>query len=268
MLELTDEQIQRYSRHIILPQVGGKGQSRIRRAKVLVVGAGGLGSPVALYLAAAGVGRIGIVDDDVVEISNLQRQIIHSTGEIGVPKVDSAVRAIEALNPDVEAVPMRLRLASENILDVIEGYDIVVEGSDNFPTKFLVNDACVMAGKPLVTAGILRFEGQAMTILPGRSPCYRCVYKEPPPPGAIPRCQEAGVLGAVAGIMGSIQASEALKLILGIGEPLSGRVLFLDALRMKFRDVRVPKNPNCPVCGENPTITQLIDYELHCEVPS
>jgi len=262
----TEEQIERYSRHIILPEVGGEGQRKLLRARVLVVGAGGLGSPVALYLAAAGVGAIGMVDSDTVELSNLQRQVLHTTADLGVSKALSAKATMEAINPDCVVTPHQLRLTAQNVLEVIAGYDLVVDGSDNFPTRYLVNDACVIAGKPLSHAGILRFEGQVTTILPGKGPCYRCLYPEPPPPGLVPSCQQAGVLGATAGVMGTIQSTEVLKLILGVGEPLVGRLLLYDGLEMAFRIVRVLRQPDCPVCGEHPTITAPIDYEEFCGV--
>jgi adenylyltransferase/sulfurtransferase len=266
VMSFTEEQIERYSRHIILPEVGGKGQRRLLEARVLIIGAGGLGSPVGLYLAAAGVGNIGLVDSDAVELSNLQRQILHTTSDLGRHKCLSARESMEAINPDVRVIPHELRLTSDNILDIIAGYDIVVDGSDNFPTRYLVNDACVMAGKPLSHAGILRFEGQVTTILPGQGPCYRCLYPDPPPPGLVPSCQEAGILGATAGVMGTIQAAEVLKLILGIGNPLAGRILLFNALEMTFRELRVPRHPNCPLCGSHPTITRLIDYEEFCSL--
>ncbi|MFB3883386.1 MAG: molybdopterin-synthase adenylyltransferase MoeB [Armatimonadota bacterium] len=266
MIEFSEEQVERYSRHIILPEVGGAGQSRLLRAKVLLIGAGGLGSPVGLYLAAAGVGHIGIVDSDVVEISNLQRQVLHATADVGRPKCLSARDTMTAINPDVEVAPYHLRLTSETILDVIGDYDVVVDGADNFPTRYLVNDACVMAGKPLAHAGILRFEGQVTTIVPGQGPCYRCLYPDPPPPGLVPSCQEAGILGATAGVIGTIQATEVLKLILGIGDLLVGRLLLYSGLEMTFRVVRVARQLDCPVCGERPTITRLMDYEEFCSL--
>lgn len=263
---LTNEQIERYSRQLILPDIGGKGQQKILDAKVLVIGAGGLGSPVLLYLASAGVGKIGIVDCDKVDLSNLQRQIVHSTSTIGTPKVESAKARLNAINPEVEIVPYNLRITSANIMDIIKDYDIVVDGSDNFPTRFLVNDACVLAKKPFSHGGIFRFDGQAITILPGESACYRCLFPEPPPPGLVPSCQEAGILGVVPGIIGTIQANEVLKYILGTGNLLSGRLLVFNALDSSFRHVKVPKDPNCPVCGKNPTVTKLIDYEQFCSL--
>jgi adenylyltransferase/sulfurtransferase len=265
---MTDDQRQRYSRHTMIPEIGEQGQLQLLDAKVLLIGAGGLGSPAAMYLAAAGVGTLGIVDFDVVDISNLQRQILHHMDDVGRPKVETAAEAIAALNPDVTVVPHRLLLRSDNAMDVIRGYDVVVNGSDNFPTRYLVNDACAMLGIPLVDGSIYRFEGQVAVFDPARGgPCYRCVYPEPPPPGEVPSCAEGGVLGVLPGIVGSLQASEALKLILGIGEPLTGRLLLFDALEGRFRQVKVRKNPACPVCGENPTITQLIDYEEFCGIP-
>lgn len=265
-LDFSEEEIRRYSRHIVLPEVGGTGQKRINRASVLVVGAGGLGSPVALYLAAAGVGKIGIVDNDVVDTSNLQRQILHSTATVGRKKVESARDTLLALNPNLEVTPHDVRLNSGNILQILKDYDVVAEGSDNFPTKFLVNDACVMTGTPVSMAGIFRFSGQLLTVIPRHGPCYRCLIPQPPPPGAIPSCQEAGVFGAMAGVVGVIQATEILKLILGKGEVLNGRLLLFEALQMRFEPIEVKRNPECPVCSETPSITELIDYELACEV--
>ncbi len=264
--DFTDEQIKRYSRHIILPQVGGKGQKKLLASKVLIIGTGGLGSPSALYLAAAGIGKIGLVDFDDVEISNLQRQILHSTKDIGKPKVNSGKEKLNALNPDVEIVTYKTKLTSQNILDVIKDYDIVLDGSDNFPTRYLVNDACVISSKPLVHGGIFRFDGQAITIIPHKGPCYRCLFPEPPPPGLVPSCQEAGILGAVAGIIGVVQAVEALKYLLDIGDLLVGKLLIFNALQSSFRTVKVPKDKKCPICGEHPTITKLIDYEQFCGV--
>ena len=261
---LTEDQIERYSRHILLPEIGGKGQEKIAKAKVLVVGAGGLGSPCAFYLAAAGIGTLAIVDSDKVELNNLQRQILHSTPDVGRLKVESAKQRIGALNPDVRVETIATRLTSQNALGVFRPYDVVVDGSDNFPTRYLVNDACVMLGKPLVHGGIHRFEGQLFTILPKKGPCYRCLFAEPPPPGLIPSCQEAGILGAVAGTIGVLQAAEVLKLILGVGEPLVNRLLVFDALRNHFREVKLRRDPTCPVCGDHPTIRELIDYELFC----
>jgi adenylyltransferase/sulfurtransferase len=265
-LDFSEEQIRRYSRHIILPEVGGKGQKKIMETSALVVGAGGLGSPCSIYLAAAGVGRLGIVDDDLVDLSNLQRQILHTTADVGRDKVTSACETIRAINPEVEVVPHKLRLKAENILPLVRQYDYVIDGSDNFPTKFLVNDACVVAGVPLSIAGILRFNGQLLTVVPRRGPCYRCVFNEPPPPGLVPSCQEAGVLGAVAGLMGVLQATEVLKLILSGEETIEGNILLVDIKKMSFRRVAVSRNPSCPVCGDNPTITRMVDYDYACDI--
>ncbi|HET6516354.1 MAG TPA: molybdopterin-synthase adenylyltransferase MoeB [Thermodesulfovibrionales bacterium] len=260
-MEFTEDQLQRYSRHIILPEVGGKGQKKLLKAKVFLIGAGGLGCPVGYYLAAAGIGTIGIIDNDTVEMSNLQRQIAHSTKTIGLPKVESARAAFEALNPDVKVIGMQERISKDNILDLIRDYDVVVDGSDNFPTRYLVNDACVFLRKPLVSGAILKFEGQVTTIVPGEGHCYRCLFEDMPPAGLVPTCQEAGVIGAIPGVVGSLQAIEVFKLILGKGEILKNTLLIYDALKTTFRRVRVPKNPDCPVCGDNPTITELRDYE-------
>ncbi len=267
-MAFTNEQIDRYSRQIILPNVGGKGQEKILKAKVLVIGTGGLGAPCDFYLAAAGVGTIGIVDSDNVELNNLQRQILHTTESVGTPKVASGKARLKALNPDVNVVTHHLRLDSSNILDIIKEYDIVVDGSDNFPTRYLVNDACVIAKKPLVHAGIFRYDGQIMTIVPGVGPCYRCLFPEPPPPGAVPSCQEGGILGAVAGVLGVLQANEVLKFILGAGQLLAGRMLIFNALDSTFRTVKVPKDKDCPVCSDHPTITKLIDYQEFCSLKS
>ncbi len=264
---LTPEQILRYSRHIIMPQVGGLGQKRLIASRVLLVGAGGLGSPTAMYLAAAGVGTIGLVDGDVVDLSNLQRQLLHDTDDVGRPKVDSARERLQGLNPEVEVVGHQVMLTSENIMEIIADYDIVVNGADNFPTRYLVNDACYFARKPLVDGSILLFEGQATVFLPGKG-CYRCLYPAPPPPGAVPSCAEAGVFGALCATIGSVQATETIKLILGIGEPLAGRLLLYDALAMDFRMLRYRRDPKCPVCGDAPTITRLIDYEAFCGMPT
>lgn len=263
----SEEQIRRYSRHIILPEVGGKGQKRLLSSSVLLVGAGGLGSPAALYLAAAGVGKLGIVDFDSVDLSNLQRQILHHGHDVGRPKVESAIEAIRDVNPDVQVIPHTVRLSSENILDVIAGYDVIVDGTDNFPTRYLINDACVLAGKPNVHGSIFRFDGQASVFLPGKG-CYRCLYPEPPPPGMVPSCQEAGVLGVLPGLVGVIQAIETIKLLLGVGDSLAGRLLLIDTLSMDFREVRLRRSPDCPICGENPTIKELIDYDQFCGLPS
>ncbi len=265
-MALTNEQIERYSRQIILPNVGGRGQDKIMKAKVLVIGTGGLGAPCSFYLAAAGVGKIGLVDSDRVELNNLQRQIVHTTADVGVLKAESGKRRLSALNPEVEIATYPLRLDSTNILGIIKDYDIVVDGSDNFPTRYLVNDACVIAGKPLVHAGIFRYDGQIMTILPGAGPCYRCLFPEPPPPGAVPSCQEGGILGAVAGTLGVLQANEVLKFILSSGELLAGRLLIFNALESSFRTVKVPKDKDCLVCSDHPKITKLIDYQEFCSL--
>jgi molybdopterin/thiamine biosynthesis adenylyltransferase len=265
-MDFTEDQILRYSRHILLPEVGGEGQEKLLQAKVVLVGAGGLGSPVGYYLAAAGVGTIGVIDNDRVEISNLQRQIAHHTGRLGVDKADSAKETYETLNPDVRVVTHKERLTSANIKGIIKDYDIVVDGSDNFPTRYLVNDACVMMKKRLVSAAVFRFEGQVTTIVPGEGPCYRCLFEVPPPPGMVPSCQEAGILGVVTGVIGTIQATEVVKLILEIGGTLMGSLLLWNALDMSFRRVKVPRNPDCPVCGQHPTITELIDYEQFCSM--
>ena len=265
-MKLREDQIERYSRQIILPDVGGKGQEKLLNARVLIIGAGGLGSPCALYLASAGIGKIGIVDSDKVELNNLQRQLLHSTKDVGRAKVESARDRLNGINQDVEIVPYNIRLTSENILEIIKDYDMIVDGSDNFPTRYLVNDACVLADKLLSHGGIFRFDGQAITISPHQSACYRCLFPEPPPPGLVPSCQEAGILGAVAGMIGTIQANEVLKYVLGIGELLTGKLLVFNALDSFFRQVKVPRDPKCPVCGENPTITKLIDYEEFCSL--
>lgn len=266
-MDFTEEQLQRYSRHIILPEVGGKGQKKIAGAKVFIVGAGGLGCPVGYYLTAAGVGTIALIDNDSVELSNLQRQIAHSINTIGVNKAESAKKTFEALNPDVEVIAIKERINNKNILDLIKDYDIIVDGSDNFPTRYLINDACVMLKKPLVSGAILRFEGQVTTIIPGEGPCYRCLFEDPPPPGLVPSCQEAGVLGVLPGVIGTIQATEVLKLILGKGRPLNGQLLIYEALTSNFRKVKIPKNPKCPICGDNPTIKELTDYsEEYCAI--
>ena len=266
MLEFTDEQINRYSRHIILPEVGGEGQKKLLESKVFLVGAGGLGSPAAFYLAAAGIGKIGIADNDNVDFSNLQRQILHSTKDVDYPKAQSAKETIEDLNPDIEVVPYTDRLNSENIIDIIKDYDVILDGSDNFPTRYLVNDACVMLGRPLSHGAIFRFDGQATTIIPGKGPCYRCLYEVPPPPDLVPSCQEAGVLGVIAGTIGVIQATEVIKIILGKGELLNGKLLLYDSLGMDFKKLKIQRNPDCPICSENPTIKELIDYEEFCQV--
>ena len=260
---LTPDLVNRYSRHIIMGDVGSKGQRNLLQAKALIVGAGGLGSPSAIYLALAGVGTIGIVDFDVVEISNLQRQILHHTSDIGRPKLESARDNINSYNPDTNVVLHEVRLESDNAREIISQYDLVINGADNFATRYLVNDACYLEGKPLVDGSILIFDGQATLFLPGQG-CYRCLFPEPPPPGLVPNCAEAGVLGALTGLVGSIQATEALKHFLGIGESLVSRLLLIDALSMSFREVRLKRNPSCPLCGDNPTVTELIDYEIFC----
>lgn len=260
MYDFTEEELLRYSRHILLKDVGVEGQEKIRNGKVLVVGAGGLGAPVALYLAAAGVGTIGIVDGDVVDLSNLQRQVIHFTGDVGHPKVESARDKMLAINPNVKVNTIREFLMSDNALDIIKDYDFIVDGTDNFPVKFLINDACVMAGKPFSHGGILRFEGQTFTHLPGTA-CYRCLFKSPPPANAVPTCSQAGVLGAIAGMLGTIQAAETLKYLTGVGELLTNKLLTFNAKTMDFRKINTRRQTSCAICGDNPTITELIDYE-------
>ena len=258
---LNDEQIERYSRHILLQDVGGAGQQKILNAKVLVIGAGGLGAPAALYLAAAGVGTLGIIDGDRVDLSNLQRQVIHFTPDVGKPKVQSAKEKINQLNPDVKVVTYEDVVHAGNILDIIKDYDFILDGTDNFSAKFLINDACVMAGKPYSHGGILRFDGQSMTVIPGETACYRCVFHNPPPKNAVPTCSQAGVLGAIAGMLGTIQATEVLKYITGVGELIINRMVIFNAKTMEFRNAKFKRNPKCGVCGENPTVTTLIDYE-------
>lgn len=261
-MAFTNEQLERYSRHIILNEVGVKGQKKLLNSKVLIIGAGGLGAPAAMYLAAAGVGTIGIADADEVDLSNLQRQIIHSTEDVGKAKVKSAKETMEAMNPDVVVHTYRKFVQADNIRELIRDYDFIIDGTDNFPAKFLINDACVMEKKPFSHAGIIRFKGQLMTYVPGQGPCYRCVFKSPPPKDAVPTCKQAGVIGAMGGVIGSLQAMEALKYLLGIGELLVGKLLTYDALKMEFHTIALPKHTaSCPVCGENPTITELIDYE-------
>lgn len=263
--DLSNEEIRRYARHLMLPEVGLAGQRKIRALRVLCIGAGGLGSPVAMYLAAAGVGRLGIVDHDTVDFSNLQRQLLHATRDVGRSKVASACETLSDLNPEVEIVPCETRLTSANALEVFAEFDVIVDGTDNFPTRYLTNDACVLLGKPNIYGSIFRFEGQASVFAPHLGgPCYRCLYPEPPPPGAVPSCAEGGVLGVLPGIIGCIQATEALKLALGQGESLMGRLLLFDALAMRFREIKVRRDPACPVCGENPTLTGLVDYEEFC----
>jgi adenylyltransferase/sulfurtransferase len=266
-LTLSKDEILRYSRHLIVPEVGMEGQLKLKAAKVLLVGAGGLGAPLGLYLAAAGIGRIGLVDFDVVDFTNLQRQVIHFTKDVGRNKIDSAAEKMQALNPNVEIVKHEVALSSENAMEILQDYDLVVDGTDNFPTRYLVNDACVLLGKPNVYGSIFRFEGQATVFAYQGGPCYRCLYPEPPPPGLVPSCAEGGVLGILPGTIGLIQATETVKLILGIGEPLVGRLLLYDALGMRFRELKLRKNPECPICGDRRTITKLIDYHQFCGVP-
>jgi molybdopterin/thiamine biosynthesis adenylyltransferase/rhodanese-related sulfurtransferase len=264
--ELTNDELGRYSRHLILPEVGMEGQQRLKAAKVLCVGTGGLGSPLALYLAAAGIGTLGLIDFDVVDSSNLQRQIIHSTKDIGRKKIDSAQEKLNALNPALNVVKHDTMLTSANALEIFAQYDIIADGTDNFQTRYLVNDACVLLNKPNAYGSIFRFEGQASVFATEEGPCYRCLYPEPPPPGLVPSCAEGGVLGILPGIVGVIQATEVIKLILGKGEPLIGRLLLVDALSMRFRELKLRKNPDCPVCGANPTVTELIDYNQFCGI--
>jgi molybdopterin/thiamine biosynthesis adenylyltransferase/rhodanese-related sulfurtransferase len=263
---LTNQELLRYSRHLILPEVGVEGQLKLKRAKVLCVGAGGLGSPLTLYLAAAGVGTLGIVDFDIVDFSNLQRQVIHGTSDVGRKKLDSAEDTLRQINPNVEIRKFETRLTSANALQLFRDFDIIADGTDNFPTRYLVNDACVLTGKPNVYGSVFRFEGQASVFATQAGPCYRCLYPEPPPPGLVPSCAEGGVLGILPGLVGVIQATEVLKLILGVGEPLIGRLLLVDALSMRFRELKLRKDPDCPVCGSHPTVTRLIDYNQFCGV--
>ena len=265
----TPEQVQRYARHLILPEVGGAGQKKLLNTSVLLIGAGGLGSPAAFYLAAAGVGRIGIVDFDEVDASNLQRQILHGASDLGRPKVDSAADKVEAMNPDVEVVKHRVHLNSENALDVFKDYDVIVDGTDNFPTRYLANDAAHFLGKPLVHGSIYRFEGQATMFDSAKGTgCYRCLFPTPPPPGAVPSCAEAGVFGVLPGIIGSMMAFETIKYVVGIGESLVGRLLVFEGMDMSFRTLRLRRNPECPLCGDHPTVTELIDYEQFCGAPA
>jgi sulfur-carrier protein adenylyltransferase/sulfurtransferase len=267
MTNLSNEEIRRYSRHLIMPEFGMAGQRRMKEGSVLLIGAGGLGSPLALYLAAAGVGRIGLVDFDVVDESNLQRQIVHGTSTLGVRKTESAKRRLRDLNPNVEVTTYEEQVTSENALDLLRPYDVIVDGTDNFPTRYLTNDASVMLGKPNVYGSIFRFEGQATVFYPKEGgPCYRCLYPEPPPPGLVPSCAEGGVLGVLPGVIGTIQATEAIKLLAGIGEPLIGRLMLYDALAMRFRELKLRRNPACPVCGDHPTVTELIDYDQFCGI--
>lgn len=265
-VRLSADDIGRYARHLIMPEVAMGGQARLRAARVLCIGAGGLGSPLALYLAAAGIGTIGLVDFDVVDVSNLQRQILHTTADVGRPKIDSAEDKLKALNPDLVVDRYELPINSENALDLFAGYDVIVDGTDNFPTRYLVNDACVLLGKPNVYGSIFRFDGQASVFFPPHGPCYRCLYPEPPPPDLVPNCAEGGVLGILPGAIGVIQATETVKLILGAGRPLIGRLMLYDALDMTFRELKVRKNPKCPICGPDPSITALIDYQEFCGV--
>jgi adenylyltransferase/sulfurtransferase len=267
-VQLSREEIKRYGRHLLMPEVGLEGQKRLKASSVLLIGAGGLGSPAALYLAAAGVGKIGVVDFDVVDHSNLQRQILHGTADIGRPKLQSAAERIHSINPNVMVDLHEVRLDSSNALEIFKSYDVVVDGTDNFPTRYLVNDACVLLHKPNVYGSIFRFEGQASVFYADKGPCYRCLYSEPPPPGLVPSCAEGGVFGVLPGIIGTIQALESIKVLLGIGNPLIGRLLLFDALKMEFRELKLRKNPDCPVCGSNPTVRELIDYEAFCGIPA
>ncbi len=268
MIDFTQEQLERYSRHILLADVGVEGQIKLLNAKVLIVGAGGLGAPASMYLAAAGIGTIGIIDNDVVDVSNLQRQIVHFTKDVNVPKVDSAKETMLAINPDITVKTYREMLLAHNIRDIIREYDFVIDGTDNFPTKFLVNDACVMENIPFSHGGILRFDGQTMTIVPNESSCYRCTFRAPPPPDAVPTCSQAGVLGAIAGMLGTIQAAEALKYVTEVGELLTDTMLAFNAKTMNFRKIKLNKQEDCPICGENPTITELVDAEQAvCNMP-
>src|SRR3954453_17645385 len=264
---LSKDEILRYSRHQIIPEVGVEGQQKLKAAKVLLIGAGGLGAPLGLYLAAAGVGKLGLVDFDVVDFTNLQRQVIHATQDVGRKKLDSAADKMIAINPHVQIVKHEVALTSENALDILKDYDLVVDGTDNFPTRYLVNDACVLLHKPNVYGSIFRFEGQATVFAYEGGPCYRCLYPEPPPPGLVPSCAEGGVLGILPGTIGTIQATEAIKLIIGTGTPLIGRLMLYDALGMRFRELKLRKNPECPACGDHPTVTKLIDYQQFCGVP-
>jgi len=264
-MDFSEDQVLRYARHIILPNIGGEGQRKLMQAKVLLIGAGGLGSPAAMYLAAAGVGTLGLVDFDRVDLSNLQRQLLHDTEDVGRPKVESAKERLNSLNPNVEVNAHDVVLTSQNAFEVLEPYDVIVDGTDNFPVRYLVNDAAQMLGKPLVYGSIYQFEGQASVFLPGsETPCYRCLFPHPPPPGTVPSCAEAGVFGVLPGIIGSIQAVEAIKLVVGVGEPLVGKLLLFDALAMEFTTVKLKWDPDCPVCGKHPTVTELIDYEAFC----
>jgi sulfur-carrier protein adenylyltransferase/sulfurtransferase len=264
---LSKEEVLRYSRHLIMPEVGMEGQLKLKQAKILLIGTGGLGAPLGMYLAAAGIGRIGLVDFDVVDYTNLQRQIIHGTKDVGRKKLDSAADTMADINPHIQIDRYEVALTSENALDILKDYDIVIDGTDNFPTRYLVNDACVLLGKPNVYGSIFRFEGQSTVFAYQGGPCYRCLYPEPPPPGLVPSCAEGGVLGILPGLIGVVQATEAVKLILGTGEPLAGRLLLYDALAMRFRELKLRRNPECPICGDHPTIRELIDYHQFCGVP-
>ena len=266
--ELSPEEILRYSRHLIMPEVGSEGQLKLKAAKVLMIGTGGLGSPLGMYLAAAGVGRLGLVDFDIVDESNLHRQLLYSNADVGRPKIDAAVERLREVNPHIELVPHPVMLDSSNALEIFADYDLVVDGTDNFPTRYLVNDACVLLGKPNVYGSIFRFEGQVSVFWGAEGPCYRCLFAEPPPPGLVPSCAEGGVLGVLPGIIGSLQANEVIKLIIGQGDPLIGRLVLFDALRMSFRELKLRKNPDCPICSEHPTQTELIDYEAFCGIPA
>ena len=265
---LTHDQLERYSRHVLIPEVGEEGQLRLLDSKVLLIGAGGLGSPAAVYLAAAGVGTLGVIDADIVDVSNLQRQIVHTVDRVGQPKVDSAEKAIKGINPEVNVVKYTARLTSENVLDVISGYDVIVDGTDNFPTRYLLNDASLVAGIPVVHGSIYQFEGSVTVYKPHEGPCYRCQFPEPPPPELAPSCAEGGVLGVLPGVVGTLQATEAIKLVLGIGDPLVGRQLRYDALTMEFVELRMHRDPNCPVCSKSPSEIEFIDYEQFCAMPS
>ena len=265
-MKLSTEQLQRYSRHFILPEIGEEGQKKLLQSKVLLIGTGGLGSPLGLYLAAAGVGTLGLVDFDNVDLSNLQRQVIHANDEVGKPKIDSAEKRINSLNPDVKVIKHQVRLTSENALEIMKDYDIIIDGTDNFPTRYLTSDACVLLNKPNIYGSIFRFDGLVTVFKPDEGPCYRCLYPEPPPPGMVPSCAEGGVLGILPGVIGLLQATEAVKLLVGIGRSLVGRLMVYDALQMTFRELKLKKDPNCPACGTNPTVTELIDYEQFCGI--
>ena len=268
MSELSPQEILRYGRHLVMPEVTLAGQKKLKAARVLCVGAGGLGSPLTMYLAAAGVGTLGVVEYDSVDLTNLQRQILYSTGDVGRPKLDAAIERLRALNPDIELVRHDLRLTSDNVLGIVRDYDIVVDGTDNFPTRYLVNDACVLEGRPNVYGSIFRFEGQVGVFDAARGPCYRCLFPEPPPPGAVPSCAEGGVLGVLPGIIGTLQALEVVKLVLGLGEPLIGRLVLFDALAFEFRELNIRKDPDCVVCGKSPTVTAPVDYDAFCQGPA